>query len=135
MAANTNPIFTLTPNIGFGTIITQNTAYDGTGTVVGVFTAGTNGSYVSSIVFKATGTNIITVARIFLNNGSTNTVATNNTFIDELTISATTASANSATQHFEIPINRQIKAGWVVNVTIGTTVANNIAITCFGGDY
>ena len=48
MPANTAPIFTLTPDVQWGTttVATANTAKDGTGTVLTVFTAGANGSYV-----------------------------------------------------------------------------------------
>ena len=50
----------------------SNTAKDGTGTVLTVFTAdSTNGSYLSTLSFRAAGTNVATVARVFINNGVT----------------------------------------------------------------
>src|SRR5262245_51311965 len=96
MAQNTSPIFVGVPNFGIGTNITSaNTAMDGTGTVVGVFTAGANGGYVRRLRIKALGTNVASVLRIFINNGSTNGTATNNVLFGELTLAASTAS-NSA---------------------------------------
>ena len=81
MAANTNPVFTLTSNITVGqTIATQNTAKDGTGTVVTIHTAGTNNALIKKVNFQPLGTNVATVARVFINNGSSNATPGNNSF-------------------------------------------------------
>lgn len=135
MAANTAPIYSKVPKVGFGSVATANTAKDGTGTVVTVFTAGVEGGFVNSIVFRAKGTNVATVARVFLNNGSSNTTATNNSLIHEITLPATTNSETSQLAHQELILNRTIPAGYVINITIGTTVSAGYAVTCFGGDY
>lgn len=146
MAANTTPIYTLTPNITVGqTVATANTAKDGTGTVVTVFTAGANGSRVEKIRFRALGTNVATVARIFINNGSTNATAGNNVLFAEMTLAATTLSEVAALALAEIPNQLTVPdgtgfpmvlpMGYKLNVTIGTTVAAGYAITAVGGDY
>jgi hypothetical protein len=137
MAANINPIFTLTPRTTWGTtaITTANTAFDGTGTVLSVFTAGTNGSYVQKIRFKPSGTAVQTVARVFINNGSTNATAANNIQFDEITLAAITVSQTTAQSAFEIPLNFALPAGYVLNVTIGTTVAAGWYVSVIGGDY
>lgn len=135
MAANTAPIYSKVPKVGFGSVATANTAKDGTGTQVTVFTAGTEGSYVGSVVFRAKGTNVATVARVFLNNGSDATTATNNTLIAEMTLPATTLSETTQLAHQELVLNRTIPAGYKINITIGTTVSAGYAVTCFGGDY
>lgn len=137
MAANTNPIFSIVPHIGWGTslLTTANAAYDGTGTVLGAFTAGSNGSFVQRIRFRAAGTNIAAVARIFINNGSTNTSAANNILFDEITLSATTASQTGATVIYELPLNFGLPANYVINVTIGTTVSAGYYVSVVGGDY
>ena len=69
MAQNINPVFLLVPVVSWGTLMTAaNTAMDGTGTVVTIFTAdATNGGRCDEIRFKAAGTNVTTVARIFIN--------------------------------------------------------------------
>jgi hypothetical protein len=137
MPANQNPIFTLTPETSWGAtaITTANTAKDGTGTVLGVFTAGANGSYVQRVRFRPSGTSVQTVARLFINNGSTNATAANNILFDEITLSAITLSETAAQPSFEIPMNFAIPAGYVLNITIGTTVAAGWYVSAIGGDY
>lgn len=138
MAANTTPIYTLTPNITVGqTIATANTAKDGTGTVVTVFTAGTNGAKPEGVIFRGIGTNVATVARIFINNGSTNATATNNTLFAEITLAATTLSEVGALAdyRYQFPDNLRLPNGYKILITIGTTVAAGYAVTGYGGDY
>jgi len=136
MAANTAPIYARTPQIEWGTITTQNTAMNGTGTVVTVFTAdATEGSFLDEIRFRALGTNIKTVARIWLNNGSTNATPANNSLITEVSLPASTADADDPTNEMAIRVEKAIPAGYKINVTIGTTIASGYAITAFGGKY
>ncbi len=139
MPANTSPIFSLTANTTVGlTISTANTAKDGTGTVVTAVTGGTNGTRVSGIIMRATGTNTASVLRVFLNNGSANSTATNNSLIGEMTLNATTLSevAALATQVWvpDTP-NFFIPSGYKLNLTIGTTVAAAWIPTCMAADY
>ena len=73
MAVNTAPIYTLTGDVQGGDILTTQSAdYTGQGILnVAVFAAdATNGGYVQRVRFKALGTNIATVARMYVNNGS-----------------------------------------------------------------
>lgn len=70
MAANTDPIFALTPKTGLVQISTANTARDGTGTMGTVVTAGANGSRVDCITIVATGTTTAGVVRLFIYDGS-----------------------------------------------------------------
>ena len=137
MPANTSPIFSLTPVTQWGTtaITTANTAKDGTGTVLLVYTAGTNGSYVQRVRFRPSGTSVQTVARLFINNGSTNATAANNILFDEITLSAITISETAAQPSFEIPMNFALPAGYKLNITIGTTVAAGWYVSAIGGDY
>ena len=146
MAANTNAIFTSAGDIQWGAadgnggtagpLKTQNTAMDGTGTVLTVFTAdATNGGFVQRVRFRAAGTNIATVARVFINNGSTNATIANNTLFDEITLAATTAAANAALATYELPLNIALPAGFKINVTLGTTVAAGYQVTTIGGKY
>lgn len=145
MAANTNPIFPLTPNVSWGNVLTANTAKDGTGTVVTVFTAGVNGSKIDQIKVRALGTNVATVMRFFVNNGQANTTAANNSLIHETTIAATTLSEVAALTDNDITVAKNtgevavpipyLPAGYKINVTIGTTVAAGLQVTVHGGDY
>lgn len=135
MAANTAPIFTKNANLGWGDITTANTAKDGTGTVVLIFTAGADGSFLRKVRAKAKGTNTATVLRLWGNNGSTNATATNNYFIGEITLAATTLSEVAATAENEYIIDEPIPANHRVYATIGTTVAAGWSLTGWGGDY
>jgi hypothetical protein len=149
MAAGTTPIYVAAPRQSWsqvdgdggaaGPLKTQNTALDGTGTVLTVFTANaTNGSIVTHLTARPTGTNIATVMRIFLNNGSTNATLGNNSLIDEMTLNATTASAVAALQPYVwTPPSGilRLPASYKVMVTLGTTVAAGYVMTAFGGDF
>jgi len=138
MPANKDPIFTGTPDIQWNNtaLAAANTAMDGTGTVTSVFTAdATNGGFVAKLIARALGTNVATVARIFLNNGSANTTAANNILIGEMTLPATTASASSALPAFEYPLNFALPPGYKINVTIGTAVAAGLVFSVIGGKY
>jgi len=138
MAANTAPIFSVAGDIEWGTTVltTQNTAKDGTGTVLTCFTAdATNGGFVQRIRFRAAGTNIATVARVFINNGSVNSTPANNILYDEITLAATTLSEVSALATYELPLNFALPPGYKLNVTLGTTVAAGYYVSVIGGRY
>lgn len=135
MPANTSPIFPLTPKAEWCTLTTANTAKDGTGTVGTCFTAGTNGARVDFLKVRALGTNVATVLRVFVNNGSDNTIASNNSLILEATISATTLSEVAMLADNLITLDISIPPGYKINVTNGTAVAAGLQVTGFGGDY
>jgi len=125
----------LTPVVSWTTLLTANTAKDGTGTAPTLYTAGANGSRVDRIKVRNTGTAVATVLRIFINNGSTAATAGNNSLYMEVTIPACTVSEVAAQADIVIPLNMSLPAGYKINVTIGTTIAAAIAVTCEGGDY
>jgi hypothetical protein len=142
MAANTTPIYSKGGQISGGVLTTANTAMDGTGTVLTVFTAGADGARVERIRSKARGTNVATVLRIFINNGGDNAVADNNELYAEKTIAATTASAVAALLTNELPDTIDttsfpivLPAGYKILATIGTTVAAGLDITAIGSTY
>lgn len=145
MAANTSPIYTLTPDIAWGSadgnggtagpLKTANTAMDGTGTVLTVFTAQTNGSYVRKLIARAAGTCTGSVLRVFINNGSTNATIANNILIDEITLPATTAIATAALPTIQVPLEFAMPNGYKINVTLGTTVSAGWWVSVIGGDY
>lgn len=136
MPANTAPIFALTPNVGFGTLTTANTTKDGTaGTTATIFTAGANGSRVEKIKIRAKGTNVATVVRVFINNGSSSGTATNNSLYMERTIAATTVSEVAEVADNEIYMNISLPAGYTIFVAIGTAVSAGLQFTCVGGNY
>jgi len=144
MPANTTPIFPLTPNVSWGSLLAANTAKDGTGTVVTVFTDGANGARIDQIKVRSLGTNVATVLRFFINNGATNATAANNCLVHEITVAATTLSEVAALVDNDVLITKGsnavppvqfLPAGYKINVAIGTTVAAGLAISVCGGDY
>lgn len=147
MAQNTNPIFPLVPVNSWvsGTAATAgtpglsaNTTTDLTaGTIYGpIFTAdATDGSRLDFIKVRALGTNVQTVIRIWINNGSVTTTAANNALYLERTLSATTVSQTAEQPDIILPLNISLAAGYRVYATFGTAVAAGFHLTAVGGDY
>lgn len=139
MAANTAPIFTISPDVQWAIQMTAaNTTKDLTsGTIYLAFTAGSNGSFVQRIRFRALGTNAAaTVARVWINNGSVTGTAANNTLWDEISLPTTTNTETAAQANYELPLNFALPIGYRIYVTLGT--APNSAgwdATVIGGDY
>ena len=144
MPGNTEPIFSRVGDVtkdgttGMAPTLTTAAAdYTGAGANNSlVFTAdATNGGFVRSIRFKAIGTNVASCARIFINNGSTNGTATNNSFYDEVSLPATTASNTISTPMVEVPLNLALPAGFRIYVGLATTVAAGWVPVVVGGKY
>lgn len=145
MAANTSPIFSLQGEVSsdnstamaptFTTAAADYTGATATHNKL-VFTAdATNGSYIARLKFKAIGTNTASVARIFINNGSANTTAANNSFYGEVSLPATTAIATAATVEVDYPMGFALNPGFRIYVGLGTTVAAGWVCTGIGGNY
>lgn len=157
MAANTSPIFPLTPNPGLmnvllTTALTNTKAFDGTDTagtaLAQCFLAGTNGARVDSLTVQLTSTNGATASgttaanlvRFWINNGSANTTATNNQLLGEISIAAATVTAlgTSANPVYTFQVNKSIPAGY--KIYAGTTIAVGgtacaLLVSANGGDY
>lgn len=138
MAINIDPIFTKIGDIQWGAtaLTAANTAKDGTGTVLTVFTAdATNGGYVQKLRLRAAGTNVASVARIFINNGASNATPGNNILFDEVSLPATTLIETAALAVVEIPLNFALPPGYKINVVLGTAVSAGYYISVVGGKY
>lgn len=135
MPANTSPIFPLTPNNGYGKVLAANTNLDGTGTVVTLFTAGANGAIVDSIQVEHLGTNVASVLRLYIKDGS------NYTLFLEQAIAANTLSQTAASTAYEFifdGVNRKrltLKPSATIVGSVGTVLAAGVQVSCFGGDY
>jgi hypothetical protein len=153
MPINTSPVFTVSGDISWSNdfLFTssmvsgiQASAYDGTSAVL-IHTAGPQGSFVQKLVCEAggytgAGGNTACVLRIFINNGSTNATAANNTLYYQYSLPATTQSNIVATAHIEIPLALQLNPNYrlyaIVAGTGGTTtLAGGWKITCIAGEY
>lgn len=75
------------------------------------------------------------MARVYINNGSTNGTASNNTFYGEVSLPATTATATAATVDVDYPLNFALPPGYRLYVGLGTAVAAGWTVTTIGGVY
>lgn len=151
MAANTNPIFTLIPKVGFGTLTGNiaNVRSDGVGTIATdlfvCFTAdATDGSYVDRMRLSYTATTpttfaATTVVRLFISSVTSGaTTAANTVLYQEVSTAAVPASnATNSTNYIEIPCNFVLPASYTILASIHTNMTANtrIQILTFGGDY
>jgi hypothetical protein len=143
MPANTTPIFSIIGAVEFSTVMNAaNTGHVSGSTSYLVFTGGTNGSYLQKIRFRhlpntATANSNGTVARVWINNGSAVSAATNSTLFDEITLAANTTSSLFAAINYELPLNFAIPPNYAIYVTLGTapTAGTFIQATVIGGDY
>ena len=140
MAAGTTPIYPVAVNRGFGKVIAANTNLDGTGTIVLIFTAGSNGSIVEKIIARHMGTNVASVLRIYANDGGAPGTTTT-WLIAELTIAANTLSQTAQSiQTYEILLNPgsgfALKASERLYASTGTVLAAGWMVSTVGaGDY
>lgn len=138
MAANTSPVFGRTPKTPYNTILTGNTSKDGTsGTLYTLQDGGStdyivpaDGAILRQIRFVPLGTNIASVARVFLNNGSaTGTAANNRMITNGVTLPATTNSETAGlNSDIVVPFDMKLQAGFEIFLTIATTVAAGWAV-------
>lgn len=139
MAGNTTPIFSKIGSVQWTTVpvVAANTTIDlTTGTSYLVWTAdATNGGFLKKLRFRALGTNIATVARIWITNATGPGVAANAVLFDEVSLAASTLSQTSALAVYEVPINEALDPGYKIYITLGTAVAAGYSVTGFGGKY
>lgn len=148
MAANINPIAILQPvNASDGntalapTLTAANNDYTGVSAQV-VFTAhATEGGRLGAIRLVPKGTNVATLVRIFLNNGGAIGTATNNQFLFEMALPASTASATAAQNIIEVPMGGNMRGinlqpGFRVTAQLATAVATGwVAQAIDGGRF
>jgi hypothetical protein len=140
MAQNTSPVFPLVPVVSWvnSAGLIANTTTDltsGTNYNSNFTSNATNGSRVDFIRVRTLGTNVQTVMRVWINNGSTTATAANNTLFFERTIAATTVSQNAEQIDVMVPMNVSLPAGHKIYYTFGTAVAAGYSIQVVGGDY
>lgn len=146
MPANTTQIFSSKGVISWATLSAANTAKDGTGTTALIFAAdATNGGRVERIRAVPLGTNVATVLRIFVNNGSDPANAANNILYAQVTLAATTNSEAAALQMVELPNAATVvdgtafplvlPPGYRLYAALGTAVSAGYAVCAIGGSY
>jgi thiamine pyrophosphokinase len=139
MPANTTPIFTLVPKAATATIAAANTARDGSGTLITLFTAGANGSRLDFITFTSSqvtaAASAVRVERIFL----TDTAGLNPKLIGEIVLPAVTASntAIGATSTFTFTNGLILNVGQIIKVSqsVYGSAADATDVVARGGDF
>jgi len=131
MAANTSPIFTLTPVIGMAAISTANTNRDGTGTIVTVLAGGTDGTRIHRITIKAIVTTTAGMIRLYIDNG------TSIILWREILVTAITASGTVAAFEEEILLDGEealiLPATYELQASTNNAEAFNVIAE--GGNY
>jgi hypothetical protein len=139
MPANTSPIFTLVPNVGFARLAAANTARDGSGTVTTIFTAGTDGSLLNKITFTSAqasaAASALKVMRIFI----TDTSGANPRLRGEILLPAITASNTviGAAATFTFTDGLILRNGQLVQVSQSVYAGAQDQTDCIaeGGNY
>lgn len=136
MATNFQPAFPRTGIIGQATVATGNANYDGTGTLTTVVTGNADGVRVDALSIRPLGTNVASVLRVWLHNG------TNAFLLTEQSLAISTATQTASLTGYVLFFNGlglpQIvlpTASWSLRVTVGTTGAAGWAVTATGGSY
>ena len=129
MPANTEPIFTLTPEIGFGQVSVANALRDGTGTIVDIITGTTFGTRIDKITVTATGTTTAGMVRLFLYTGTVTRL-----FMEVSVVAATpSASVQAFTQTVVFDHGVILPVGWKLQAS--TNNAETFNVFAFSGDY
>jgi hypothetical protein len=132
MAANTIPVFTLTPVLGAVQISTANANRDGNGTLGTVVTGGAYGTRISRITIKAQVTTTAGMVRLFIEDSMGSKFLWKEILVTAITASATVAAFESIIDLTDdyalvLPVNYILKAS--------TEKAELFSITVNGGSY
>jgi hypothetical protein len=133
MAANTSPIFPLSPLIGIATLtsatpVTSRANITGTTGLVQLTATSTNGKRVDSIIVKSKGTSVASIVGIWLYNGTTSSL------IDEIDVFAVTASTTVDSFTTTKTYSTMVLSG-TQQLYISQTVATDLNVFATGGDY
>lgn len=133
MAANTDPIFPLTPVIGIATLtspiaITSRANIVGTTGLTEITPVSTNGKRIDRITVKAKETTVAGSVCIWLYNGTTSFL------LDEIVVAAVTASTTA--ESFEANVDyTTLVVPATYQLYASSTIDQDFNIFAFGGDY
>ena len=139
MAANIEPVFALTPRITIAELSVANTSRDGTGTIVDVLSAGTNGTRIDAITIQALQTTSAGMIRLFIGDG-VNSYLWKEILVDAITASSTVAAFVSIVApkqfsddsgHTDMPLI--LPLGWILQAA--TSQAIDFNVIAQGGDF
>jgi hypothetical protein len=110
------------------TLATANTSRTGATGAVEILYEADGPQYVDRIEYTPLGTNIATVARIFLNFAEPFTEATNNGLLAEVTLPATTGSEVASLEPVSLDIDQYMERGNKLIASVGTTIASGVSV-------
>ena len=118
----------------------SNVARDGSGSyganVFTVFQASASGSYVDKISIISSGTNIQSVIRFFINNGSAIATPGNNILIGEMTLASVTGRESGSMPTWEFPVQFALPPLYKINCTLYPAgITTGYSIVGYGGHY
>ena len=136
MAANTNPIFPLTPIVGIATLtsataITSRANITGTTGLVQLTATSTNGTKIDAITVTAKGTTVANIVDIWIYNGTTSYL------YSEIVVSAITPSTTTVGFTTTVTYNNLVLPPTYqlyISEQVGTTSAD-LNVIAFGGQY
>lgn len=133
MAANTSPIFPLSPTVGIATLtsaaaITSRANITGTTGLVQLVPTSTNGARVDNVTVKSKATSVASVLGIWIYNGTTAYL------VDEIDIVATTAS-NTVDSFVISKSYSTMVLPATYSLYISQTVSTDVTAFAFGGVY
>lgn len=132
MSATAN--YAYTPRQGIVSILTANTAKDGTGTIATVFIAGASGSRIDQVAIKATVTTTAGTVRLFIHNGTAAFLLT------EIPVVAQTSSATTTSYEAQLNTNNMSQLFPIIlptgySLRAATNNAENFTVFAQGGDF
>lgn len=133
MAANTKPIFALSPETRLAAITGTTTDKSGatTANIVDLVTASTDGTKVTQIKYKHVGNSTAGIFLVWV----TDTAGANPRLLSESTYAAITSSATVATAEGTLIFNDlQLKSGQKIQIG-ATTATTNIHVTAQIGNF
>lgn len=136
----TSAQFIGTPKSAVATLSAANTNFDGTGTVVTVYTAGASGARIERVVIEATGTTSAGLVNLYVGTDSAANTAANVHLYDSVAVTAITPSTTTApftASRAEATANDRwplvLAAGQTLRAS--TTIAQGFRVVAVGGDY
>lgn len=124
---STQAQYAATPATAVAQVTTANTARDGTGTIVTVETAGTNGTRIDDITVTAVGTTTAGMVRLFLHDG-TNARLWREVAVTAITPSATVAAFTASLTNLGLIL----ATGWSLRASTEKAETFNICVTRAG---
>lgn len=132
MAANTEPVFAKTPICKVAAVSTANTNRDGTGTIVDILTAGSDGCRVEEIVVKATADPADSIVTIFIHNGSAYFIWDEFDLGNPAAGSATVESYRAARTYDNLVLESGYKVAAAITATL---TAGSVNVWVLGGSF